>query len=49
MVALVEQLDRLRGVGFATVEVLHKTGPFAAFGALKRKWRMAGTARWCHY
>ena len=30
------QLDLLKRVGFAGVEVLHKSGPFAAFGALKR-------------
>lgn len=32
---LVWQLDRLREVGFAAVDVLHKNGCFAAFGALK--------------
>jgi tRNA (cmo5U34)-methyltransferase len=34
--SLVYQLDLLRRVGFAAVEVLHKNGPFAAFGAIKR-------------
>lgn len=34
--SLVYQLDLLRSVGFAQVEVLHKNGPFAAFGAIKR-------------
>jgi tRNA (cmo5U34)-methyltransferase len=29
------QLDLLRSVGFRQVEVLHKNGPFAAFGAVK--------------
>jgi len=29
------QLEMLREVGFAEVEVLHKNGPFAAFGAVK--------------
>jgi tRNA (cmo5U34)-methyltransferase len=29
------QLDHLRAAGFAQVEVLHKHGPFAAFGAIK--------------
>lgn len=29
------QLDLLRGVGFSRVEVLHKNGCFAAFGAIK--------------
>lgn len=32
---LVFQLDLLREVGFAQVEVLHKNGCFAAFGAVK--------------
>ena len=32
---LVEQLDRLRRVGFARVDVLHKTSVFAAFGGVK--------------
>ena len=32
---LVWQLELLRRAGFATVEVLHKNGPFAAFGAVK--------------
>lgn len=32
---LVWQLELLRHIGFATVEVLHKNGPFAAFGAVK--------------
>ncbi|MBY0229166.1 MAG: class I SAM-dependent methyltransferase [Gemmataceae bacterium] len=29
------QLDRMREAGFAEVEVLHKNGPFAAFGGVK--------------
>jgi|SRR5690625_27145 len=29
------QLDLLKQVGFSDVEVLHKNGPFAAFGAVK--------------
>jgi tRNA (cmo5U34)-methyltransferase len=29
------QLDLLRRVGFAQVDVLHKTASFAAFGAVK--------------
>ena len=33
--SLVFQLDLLRAVGFSTVEVLHKNGPFAAFGGIK--------------
>lgn len=33
--SLIFQLDLLREVGFAEVEVLHKSGVFAAFGALK--------------
>ncbi len=33
---LVYQLDLLRQVGFEDVEVLHKHGCFAAFGAIKR-------------
>lgn len=33
---LVEQLDLLRGAGFAQVDVLHKNACFAAFGGLKR-------------
>ena len=32
---LVEQLDLLREVGFAKVDVLHKNSVFAAFGAIK--------------
>jgi tRNA (cmo5U34)-methyltransferase len=32
---LMDQLDLLRRVGFGHVEVLHKNGPFAAFGAIK--------------
>jgi tRNA (cmo5U34)-methyltransferase len=32
---LVYQLDLLRAVGFRTVEVLHKNGPFAAFGGIR--------------
>jgi tRNA (cmo5U34)-methyltransferase len=31
------QLDLLRRVGFADVDVLHKNGCFAAFGAVKRR------------
>lgn len=31
------QLDLLRRVGFAEVELLHKNGPFAAFGGVKRE------------
>jgi tRNA (cmo5U34)-methyltransferase len=34
--SLLYQLDVLRGVGFTALEVLHKNGPFAAFGAIKR-------------
>lgn len=34
---LMFQLDLLRTVGFATVEVLHKNGPFAAFGGVKKQ------------
>jgi tRNA (cmo5U34)-methyltransferase len=33
--SLVFQLDALRAAGFARVEVLHKNGPFAAWGAIK--------------
>jgi tRNA (cmo5U34)-methyltransferase len=33
--SMVEQLDLLREVGFGLVEVLHKNGPFAAFGAIR--------------
>ena len=33
--SLIFQLDALRAAGFAQVEVLHKHGPFAAFGAMK--------------
>jgi len=33
--SLVFQLDLLRSVGFSAVEVLHKNGCFAAFGALR--------------
>jgi len=33
---LVYQLDLLRRVGFTDVDVLHKNGCFAAFGAVKR-------------
>ncbi len=33
--SLTYQLDLLRAVGFGPVEVLHKHGPFAAFGAIK--------------
>src|SRR5262245_57313979 len=32
---LTYQCELLRGVGFCAVEVLHKNGPFAAFGAVK--------------
>ena len=32
---LAYQLDLLRQVGFNEVEILHKNGPFAAFGGLK--------------
>jgi tRNA (cmo5U34)-methyltransferase len=32
---LLFQLDLLKAVGFQDVEVLHKNGPFAAFGAVK--------------
>ena len=32
---LVQQLDWLRGAGFARIEVLHKNSCFAAFGAVK--------------
>jgi tRNA (cmo5U34)-methyltransferase len=32
---LTYQLDLLRRVGFAQVEILHKNGPFAAFGGIK--------------
>lgn len=34
--SLTYQLDLMRSVGFAEVEVLHKNGPFVAFGAIKR-------------
>ena len=34
---LVEQLDLLRAVGFAEVDVLHKHACFAAFGGVKRE------------
>ncbi len=34
--SLIFQLDLLREVGLTEVEVLHKSGVFAAFGALKR-------------
>jgi tRNA (cmo5U34)-methyltransferase len=33
--SLVYQLDLLRAVGFRSVDVLHKNGVFAAFGAIK--------------
>jgi tRNA (cmo5U34)-methyltransferase len=33
--SLLYQVDVLRAVGFRAVEVLHKNGPFAAFGAVK--------------
>lgn len=32
---LMYQVDLLRQVGFRAVEILHKNGPFAAFGAVK--------------
>lgn len=32
---LIYQLDLLQSVGFGTIEVLHKNGCFAAFGAIK--------------
>lgn len=32
---LMFQLDLLKQVGFTNVELLHKTGPFAAFGGIK--------------
>lgn len=32
---LLYQIDLLRAVGFREVDVLHKNGPFAAFGAIK--------------
>jgi tRNA (cmo5U34)-methyltransferase len=32
---LMFQLDLLRSVGFGQIELLHKNGPFAAFGAIK--------------
>lgn len=34
--SLTYQLDLLRQVGFDCIDVLHKNGPFAAFGAVKR-------------
>jgi len=33
--SVIYQLDLLRRVGFKHVEVLHKNGPCAAFGAIK--------------
>ena len=33
--ALAWQLDLLREAGFARIDVLHKNGPFAAYGAVK--------------
>lgn len=33
--SIVYQLDLLREVGFASIEVVHKNGPFAVFGGLK--------------
>jgi hypothetical protein len=33
--SLAFQLDLLRAAGFAQVDVLHKHGPFAAFGGMK--------------
>lgn len=33
--SLIEQLDLLRAAGITTLEVLHKNGPFAAFGGIK--------------
>lgn len=38
---LVWQLDRLRAAGFERVDVLHKTGVFAAFSAVKGEARTA--------
>lgn len=38
--SLTFQLDLMRSVGFRDVEVLHKTGCFAAFGGLKRAKRL---------
>jgi tRNA (cmo5U34)-methyltransferase len=35
--SLLYQVDLLRRVGFASVEILHKNGCFAAFGAVKRQ------------
>lgn len=35
---LLFQLDLLRSVGFAQVELLHKNSCFAAFGAIKERW-----------
>ena len=32
---LIFQLDLLRNVGFAQIEILHKNNLFAAFGAIK--------------
>jgi tRNA (cmo5U34)-methyltransferase len=34
---LMFQIDMLRAVGFADVEILHKNSCFAAFGAIKRR------------
>ena len=42
---LVYHLDLLRQVGFADVEVLHKHGCFAAFGALRESFHSAGGGR----
>lgn len=33
---LMFQLDQLRTAGFSDIEILHKNGPFAAFGAVKQ-------------
>lgn len=33
---LMFQIDAMRGAGFTDVDVLHKNGPFAAFGGVKR-------------
>jgi hypothetical protein len=34
------QLELLRSVGFASVDLLHKNSCFAAFGAVKQRYRM---------
>jgi tRNA (cmo5U34)-methyltransferase len=38
---LMQQIDWLREAGFARIEILHKNGPFAAFGAIKRSWDLS--------